>query len=77
MLKHFGTPYMESPPPAVFHDKYQKRRTAPQTANLHEEIERAPLVQRNMAQPINTATTHRYRFRFTVLNALYFPYQMP
>ena len=25
MLKHFGTPYMESPPPAVFHDKYQKR----------------------------------------------------
>ena len=39
--KHFTTPYMQSPPPAVFHDKYQWeiwKNTAGKSASLFVEV---------------------------------------
>ena len=39
--KHFNTPYMQSPPPAVFHDKYQWeiwKNTAGKSATLHNNL---------------------------------------
>ena len=40
--KHFTTPYMQSPPPAVFHDKYQReiwKNTAGKSATAHGDVD--------------------------------------